>query len=518
MYDDQNLSSSKSTTLTKQDYIKKIGKVIWEELYSSKFSRCEGSSLKEVKNIARVDKKLKQIKDLLDKKIFFSPEDVPPPSVDLDYIDKTITIVLDFDETLIHVGLSSVETSSASSSSSDQDYEGDTFTETKEKKDIFVIKPFADGKWSYFLRPGTQEFLKRLKDLGPNIEIIAWTAATKVHAERVLFLIDPGMNIVDFCIVRSDKWFKDGTPGKDLSRLLYRCPYRMLIVDDSPVVKNFNQKYNNYITVPSFSPDGDFPLYFESFKRDTVLMTLYDAIERGYTIIKILEEASKSCCYEQIKSTVKSMINGYKDYCYFSKSIYRSSEENNLIQNPIASYHDRYDVYVRNFGCGKNPKACCEQKIRISSSYFSYPVSYFTSPVESVEVSFADAVKCHPLIINVEMVPKKILQNQTDPSSSYSPIPNLSKFVFLQKIQNAFSSSQGSSTPLPEAPLSSHCLDPIDFIIDVSSPKFEILSTQILNVFVIPFSEEEINKKDGEDEKTQTISTSLLQEDRVLSD
>lgn len=442
-------------TTFKEEKIKEVSRIVWEELYSSRFSRCEYGNFIEVRNIAKVDIKVERQRGILDRKIYFSPEELPPPSIDLDLIDKTITIVLDFDETLIHVGVSSDETTTSEE-------------EERDEEDVLQLhppqeikKPFVEGKWSYYLRPGVKEFLKNLKALGPNVEIISWTAAARIHAERVLTLIDPEMNLIDFCIVRSDKWFKDGIPGKDLTRLGYRCPLRMLIVDDSPTIPSFNSVYNSYILVPSFSPEGDSPFYFESFKQDTVLMTLYDAIERAYKVISVLDECSSSCCYEEIKNFSDGIIKGYKDHCYYSSSSSRCEEGLNiLINNPFASYHNRYDVYIRNYGAGK---PCQPHRHRKNG------------------ITFSDIVKCHPLVINVEIVKK---QQQT---TYMSAATTTTQKTFLQKIQNVFSSSVApvSSDSTPSPSISHYCANTVDFIIDTSSPRFEILSSQILNVFVV---------------------------------
>lgn len=173
--------------------------------------RCDSKSAYAQKVKDHLEENFKSIKESMklrkptDETLVLAQLRCPPPQ------KKHHTIVLDLDETLVHV-----VTSPRAPSSDHQAH---------------VLLP--DGKRaqvSVFVRPFLSELIKKLK---PRCEIAVWTAGRAEYANCVLSAIDPLNEFFDLRLFRDQCYATSaGQYVKDL-RILNRSLERCIIVDNS---------------------------------------------------------------------------------------------------------------------------------------------------------------------------------------------------------------------------------------------------------------------------------------------
>jgi hypothetical protein len=190
-----------------------------------------------------------------------SPEKLPPPEQNVRY-----TIVLDFDETIVHVSRSSnAKIFDCGVEISPTDSDG---------------LPYSSSAWSYYLRPGTKYFLEEISKL-EGVEIIAWTAALYFHAERVAEIIDPDRKFIKCGICRGPSWFVKGVPKKGADMLPGRNPATTILIDDSPLVAKWTK---TTLVVPGFRD-------ISSHSEDRALLSVLSIIKRAHSLMSRFKDA-----------------------------------------------------------------------------------------------------------------------------------------------------------------------------------------------------------------------------------
>ncbi|KAJ0971664.1 hypothetical protein J5N97_019623 [Dioscorea zingiberensis] len=141
---------------------------------------------------------------------------------------KTITLVLDLDETLVHSTLESCE---------DADFSFPVFFNMKQHM-VYVKR-----------RPYLQIFLEKVAQM---FEIVIFTASQSIYAEQLLDILDPDRKLIGRRIYRESCIFSDGSYTKDLTVLGIDLA-KVAIIDNSPQV--FRLQVNNGIPIKSWFDD-----------------------------------------------------------------------------------------------------------------------------------------------------------------------------------------------------------------------------------------------------------------------
>ncbi|KAM3251162.1 hypothetical protein T459_05286 [Capsicum annuum] len=141
---------------------------------------------------------------------------------------KSITLVLDLDETLVHSTLEHCD---------DADFTFRVFFSMKEH--IVYVKQ----------RPHLQIFLERVAEM---FEIVIFTASQSIYAKQLLDILDPDGKIISRRAYRESCIFSDGSYTKDLTVLGVDLA-KVVIVDNSPQV--FRLQVNNGIPIKSWFDD-----------------------------------------------------------------------------------------------------------------------------------------------------------------------------------------------------------------------------------------------------------------------
>ncbi|XP_039122164.1 uncharacterized protein LOC120258796 [Dioscorea cayenensis subsp. rotundata] len=141
---------------------------------------------------------------------------------------KSITLVLDLDETLVHSTLEPCE---------DADFSFPVFFNLKQHM-VYVKR-----------RPYLQIFLERVAQM---FEIIVFTASQSIYAEQLLDILDPDKMLIGRRIYRESCIFSDGSYTKDLTVLGIDLA-KVAIIDNSPQV--FRLQVNNGIPIMSWFDD-----------------------------------------------------------------------------------------------------------------------------------------------------------------------------------------------------------------------------------------------------------------------
>lgn len=175
------------------------------------------------------------IKNLLD---LSSPSVLPKQSVKT----KSITLVLDLDETLVHSSLEHCD---------DADFTFSVFTSLKEHTVYVKQRPY--------LRP----FLETVSEM---FHIVVFTASQSIYAKQLLDILDPDGKIISGRAYRESCIFADGGYTKDLTVLGVDLS-KIVIIDNSPQV--FRLQVNNGIPIKSWFDDPS----------DCALLTLLPFLE-----------------------------------------------------------------------------------------------------------------------------------------------------------------------------------------------------------------------------------------------
>jgi CTD small phosphatase-like protein 2 len=155
---------------------------------------------------------------------------------------KSITLVLDLDETLVHSTLEYCD---------DADF---TFpVDFNMKIHTVYVKQ----------RPFLHTFLQKVVEM---FEIVVFTASQSIYAEKLLDILDPNRNLISRRAYRESCIFSDGSYTKDLTILGVDLA-KVAIIDNSPQV--YRWQVNNGIPIKSWFDD----------KSDTALLSLLPFLE-----------------------------------------------------------------------------------------------------------------------------------------------------------------------------------------------------------------------------------------------
>ncbi|KAJ4980461.1 hypothetical protein NE237_031298 [Protea cynaroides] len=141
---------------------------------------------------------------------------------------KSITLVLDLDETLVHSTLEQCD---------DADFTFQVFFNMEEYT-VYVRR-----------RPYLGTFLERAADM---FEVVVFTASQSTYAEELLNILDPEGKLISRRAYRESCTFSDGSYTKDL-RILGVDLAKVAIIDNSPQV--FQLQVNNGIPIKSWFDD-----------------------------------------------------------------------------------------------------------------------------------------------------------------------------------------------------------------------------------------------------------------------
>uniref|UniRef100_A0A6N2M6U5 FCP1 homology domain-containing protein n=1 Tax=Salix viminalis TaxID=40686 RepID=A0A6N2M6U5_SALVM len=141
---------------------------------------------------------------------------------------KSITLVLDLDETLVHSTLEHCD---------DADFTFTVFFNMKEH--IVYVKQ----------RPHLHTFLERVAEM---FEVVIFTASQSIYAAQLLDILDPDRKLISRRLYRESCIFSDGSYTKDLTVLGVDLA-KVAIIDNSPQV--FRLQVNNGIPIKSWFTD-----------------------------------------------------------------------------------------------------------------------------------------------------------------------------------------------------------------------------------------------------------------------
>lgn len=141
---------------------------------------------------------------------------------------KSITLVLDLDETLVHSTLEHCDSA---------DFTFPVFVNMKEHTVYVKQRPF--------LKP----FLERVAEM---FQIVVFTASQSIYAKQLLDILDPDGKIISSRAYRESCIFSDGSYTKDLTVLGIDLA-KVAIIDNSPQV--FRLQVNNGIPIKSWFDD-----------------------------------------------------------------------------------------------------------------------------------------------------------------------------------------------------------------------------------------------------------------------
>ncbi|GLT52571.1 hypothetical protein SLA2020_259040 [Shorea laevis] len=167
---------------------------------------------------------IKNVSELSDVVSNFRPSMVPKETQKR----KSVTLVLDLDETLVHSTLEHCD---------DADFTFTVFFNMKEHT-VYVKQ-----------RPHLNTFLKKVADM---FEVIIFTASQSIYAEQLLDILDPDGKLISRRVYRESCIFSDGSYTKDLTVLDVDLA-KVAIIDNSPQV--FRLQVNNGIPIESWFDD-----------------------------------------------------------------------------------------------------------------------------------------------------------------------------------------------------------------------------------------------------------------------
>ncbi|KAL3522630.1 hypothetical protein ACH5RR_015464 [Cinchona calisaya] len=155
---------------------------------------------------------------------------------------KSVTLVLDLDETLVHSTLEH---------SDDADFSFPVFFNMQEHT-VYVKQ-----------RPHLLTFLERVSEM---FEIVVFTASQSIYAKQLLDILDPDGKLISRRAYRESCIFSDGSYTKDLTVLGVDLA-KVVIIDNSPQV--FRLQVNNGIPIESWFDD----------RSDSALISLLPFLE-----------------------------------------------------------------------------------------------------------------------------------------------------------------------------------------------------------------------------------------------
>ncbi|XP_011045315.1 PREDICTED: uncharacterized protein LOC105140257 isoform X1 [Populus euphratica] len=210
---------------------------------------------------------------------------------------KSITLVLDLDETLVHSTLEHCD---------DVDFTFTVFFNMKEHR-VYVKQ-----------RPHVHTFLERVAEM---FEVVIFTASQSIYAAQLLDMLDPDRKLISRRFYRESCIFSDGSYTKDLTVLGVDLA-KVAIIDNSPQV--FRLQVNNGIPIKSwFSDPSDCAL----ISLLPFLETLVDADDVRPIIAKRFGHLRK---HTRLSANGKYRYVGL--FCYFFPSLCRYQ---NLLKNGL---------------------------------------------------------------------------------------------------------------------------------------------------------------------------------------
>lgn len=141
---------------------------------------------------------------------------------------KTVTLVLDLDETLVHSTLEHCD---------DADFTFNIFFNMKDYTVYVKQRPFLHA------------FLERVSEM---FEVVIFTASQSIYANQLLDILDPDEKFISRRLYRELCLFSDGNYTKDLTILGVDLA-KVVIIDNSPQV--FRLQVNNGIPIKSWFDD-----------------------------------------------------------------------------------------------------------------------------------------------------------------------------------------------------------------------------------------------------------------------
>ncbi|KAI4295374.1 hypothetical protein L6164_035427 [Bauhinia variegata] len=180
---------------------------------------------------------------------------------------KSVTLVLDLDETLVHSTLEQCD---------DADFTFTVFFNMKEYT-VYVKQ-----------RPYLHTFLERVAEI---FEVVIFTASQSIYAKQLLDILDPDGKLISHRVYRESCVFSDGNYTKDLTVLGVDLA-KVAIVDNSPQV--FRLQVNNGIPIKSWFDD---PLDCALMSLLPFLETLADADDVRPIIAKRFVYNSGALCF-----------------------------------------------------------------------------------------------------------------------------------------------------------------------------------------------------------------------------
>ncbi|WJX25051.1 hypothetical protein P8452_14128 [Trifolium repens] len=141
---------------------------------------------------------------------------------------KTVTLVLDLDETLVHSTLEHCD---------DADFTFNIFFNMKDYTVYVKQRPFLHA------------FLERVSEM---FEVVIFTASQSIYANQLLDILDPDEKFISRRVYRESCLFSDGNYTKDLTILGVDLA-KVVIIDNSPQV--FRLQVNNGIPIKSWFDD-----------------------------------------------------------------------------------------------------------------------------------------------------------------------------------------------------------------------------------------------------------------------
>ncbi|KAJ0927980.1 putative protein-serine/threonine phosphatase [Helianthus annuus] len=167
--------------------------------------------------------------ECLDPQMFIKLPDLSEVETNLSpWKRKSVTLVLDLDETLVHSSLEHCD---------DADFSFTVFVDFKEHT-VYVKR-----------RPYLKEFLERVSEM---FQVVVFTASQSIYANQLLDILDPDGKIISRRAYRESCIFADGSYTKDLTVLGVDLA-KVAIIDNCPQV--FRLQVNNGIPIKSWFND-----------------------------------------------------------------------------------------------------------------------------------------------------------------------------------------------------------------------------------------------------------------------
>ena len=216
--------------------------------------------------------------------------------------DRTYTLILDLDETLIHYFYSKVPIKDEPHYgyfSSDDEYglfNNYLISDENEKEKVDENSNDSLKIGMFLLRPYTKQFLKELNEY---YEIAIFTTGTKEYCDRVLQLLDLDNDLIKYRLYKHHIALKDANISvKDLS-LLGRDLSKTIIVDN--LDGNFRLQPNNGLPIITWKGDiNDYSLKYLTVILKNIVINKVPDVRKIIKKIKTQIKSEKNPIYSKI--------------------------------------------------------------------------------------------------------------------------------------------------------------------------------------------------------------------------